>query len=89
MKDETRKQAADRLARLEGQLRGIKRMVNEDAYCIDVLTQLSSISAAIDGLGLVLLNDHVRTCISRAVRSGDAEAKYEELATALERFVRA
>lgn len=89
MRPSTKNAARRRLARIEGQIRGISRMVDEDAYCIDVLTQLNSVAAALNGLGLLLLDDHVRTCVAGAVRSGDEEEKLEELAGAVRRFVRA
>ena len=77
-----------RLRRIEGQVRGLQRMVDEDAYCIDVLTQLQAVSAASDALGLVLLDDHVRGCVAEAVRSGDGGEKFEELSAAVRRFAR-
>jgi len=89
MNEALRKRVRDRLARIEGQVRGVARMVDEDAYCIDVLTQLNSISSAIDGLGLLLLDDHVRTCVIEAVQAGEGEQKVDELTQAVKRFVRA
>lgn len=59
----TKDQLKDRLARIEGQVRGIARMVEEDRYCIDVLTQINAIQAALDRVGLGLLDDHVRHCL--------------------------
>jgi len=85
----TKKQVRDRLARIEGQVRGVARMVDEDTYCIDVLTQLNSISSAIDGLRLLLLDDHVRTCVADAFREGDGGAKLDELMAAVRRVARA
>jgi DNA-binding FrmR family transcriptional regulator len=89
MNEALRKRVRDRLARIEGQVRGVARMVDEDAYCIDVLTQLNSISSAIDGLGLLLLDDHVRTCVIEAAQAGEGEQKLDELTQAVKRFVRA
>lgn len=79
-----------RLARIEGQVRGVKRMVEEDAYCIDVLTQLGAVAKALDGVGLRLLADHTDHCVRGAVERGGAEAdeKIEELMAAVERFAR-
>jgi DNA-binding FrmR family transcriptional regulator len=88
MKDGTKKEALERVRRMEGQVRGIARMVEQDAYCIDVLTQLQAISAACDALGLRLLDDHVRTCVTDAVRGGDGEDKLAELTAAVRRFAR-
>lgn len=89
MTSKLKKQAQDRLSRIAGQVRGVGRMVDEDAYCIEVLTQLNSISAAIDGLRVLLLDDHVRTCVATAVRRGRGKDELDELAAVLKRFVRA
>ncbi|MDQ4091687.1 MAG: metal-sensitive transcriptional regulator [Actinomycetota bacterium] len=59
----TKEQLRDRLARIEGQVRGVSRMVEEDRYCIDVLTQISAIRAALDKVALGLLDDHARHCL--------------------------
>ena len=59
----TKEQLKDRLARIEGQVRGVARMVEEDRYCIDVLTQISAIQAALDRVALGLLDDHARHCL--------------------------
>ncbi|HEX9235973.1 MAG TPA: metal-sensitive transcriptional regulator [Actinomycetota bacterium] len=88
MRDSVKGEAAARLGRLEGQVRGIARMVEQDAYCIDVLTQLQAVSAACESLALVLLDDHVRTCVANAVRSGDGGEKLDELSAAVRRFAR-
>ena len=77
-----------RLSRIEGQVRGVQRMVNEDAYCIDVLTQINAIKAAIDQVGLLLLEDHIKGCVTSAVRQGD-QTKVDELVKAVERFAKA
>jgi DNA-binding FrmR family transcriptional regulator len=76
-----------RLNRIEGQVRGIKRMVDEEAYCIDVLTQINAIKAAIDQVGFLLLEDHIKGCVT-AVRQGD-QSKVTELVKAVERFAKA
>jgi DNA-binding FrmR family transcriptional regulator len=74
---------AKRLKRIEGQVRGLQRMVDEERYCIDVLTQISAVNAALDGVALKLLEDHVRHC----VREGGDE-KVTELVDAVARLVR-
>ena len=82
---------ARRLHRIEGQVRGIERMVDEDRYCIDVLTQISAVSRALDALSLQILDEHVRHCVAGAIASGDegaATAKADELLAAVERFAR-
>lgn len=79
-----------RLKRIEGQARGIHRMIDEEAYCIDILTQISSITSALNNVALSLLDDHVRHCVTRAVQTGGpaAEEKLTEAADAIARLVR-
>ena len=79
-----------RLSRIEGQVRGVKGMVSDDAYCIDVLTQLGAITKALDGVGLRLLEDHTGHCVRGAIERGgsDADEKVEELMSAVQRFSR-
>src|SRR5438445_6410269 len=76
-----------RLARIEGQVRGVERMVEEDRYCIDVLTQIAAIEAALDKVGLGLLDGHVRTCVIGA-EPLKQEARTDELMAAVGRFLR-
>jgi DNA-binding FrmR family transcriptional regulator len=76
-----------RLNRIEGQVRGIARMVSQDTYCIDVLTQISAIKSAIDQVGMLLLEDHIKHCVTDSVRAGES-AKVDELVKAVNRFAR-
>ena len=75
-----------RLRRIEGQVRGLQRMIDEDQYCIDILTQLNSATAALRAVGMGLLDDHVRHCVAESIEHGDGEAKIEELMAAVGRF---
>ncbi len=77
-----------RLRRIEGQVRGVQRMVEEDKYCVDVLTQLSAIIAGARAVGLLVLEDHIRGCVIDA-EPEDREDVLKELTTAIERFTRA
>jgi DNA-binding FrmR family transcriptional regulator len=77
-----------RLRRIEGQVRGLHRMVEEGKYCIDVLTQISSVQAALKAVGLGLIDDHVRHCVRDALEEGDGDDKVEELVSAVARFAR-
>ncbi len=80
-----------RLRRIEGQVRGIARMIDEDTYCIDVLTQLSAATRALQSVGIGLLEEHVNHCVMNAARQGDEEATREKVAEAtkaIERLVR-
>jgi DNA-binding FrmR family transcriptional regulator len=81
-----------RLHRIEGQVRGIERMLEEDRYCIDVLTQLSAVTTALESLAFRILDDHVQHCVAGALASGDeaeADRKSKELLEAVHRFARA
>ena len=80
-----------RLHRIEGQVRGIERMVEEDRYCIDILTQLGAVTTALESLAFKILDDHVQHCVAGALASGDAaeaDAKSRELLDAVHRFAR-
>jgi CsoR family transcriptional regulator, copper-sensing transcriptional repressor len=80
-----------RLHRIEGQVRGIERMVEDDRYCIDVLTQIAAVSTALESLAFRVLDEHVGHCVSGALASGDSEkaaAKSKELLDAVHRFTR-
>src|SRR5207248_8496062 len=80
-----------RLRRIEGQIRGLQRMVDEDTYCIDVLTQISAATKALESVALELLDDHLGHCVREAVASGgpEADAKVAEASAAIARLVRA
>ncbi len=95
---ETRGYVADkealvhRLHRIEGQVRGIERMVEGDRYCIDILTQISAVTTALESVAFRILDDHVNHCVADALASGDPEAagaKSKELLEAVHRFARA
>jgi CsoR family transcriptional regulator, copper-sensing transcriptional repressor len=79
-----------RLARIEGQVRGLRAMVDEEAYCVDVLTQVAATTKALEGVSLKLLTDHTNHCVRDAVERGGEEAdeKVGELLAAVERFAR-
>ena len=80
-----------RLHRVEGQVRGIERMVEDDRYCIDVLTQISAVRTALESLAFKLLDDHVNHCVAGAIASGDDELateRTEELLAAVHRFAK-
>jgi DNA-binding FrmR family transcriptional regulator len=79
-----------RLRRVEGQVRGIQRMVAEDAYCIDVLTQISAATRALESVALTLLGDHLGHCVRNAIAGGgpDADEKVAEATAAVARLVR-
>ena len=81
----------NRLHRIEGQVRGIERMVDQDRYCIDIITQISAITTALDAVAFKILDDHVNHCVAGALASGDEEGaaeKSRELLEAVHRFAR-
>ena len=80
-----------RLRRIEGQVRGIEKMIDADRYCIDVLTQIGAVSTALESLGFQILDEHVKHCVAGALASGDeaeAQAKAAELLEAVHRFAK-
>jgi len=79
-----------RLRRVEGQVRGLQRMIDDDEYCIDVLTQIAAVTKALQGVGLGLLDEHVRHCVRAAAESSRAsgDSKVEEAVQAVERLLR-
>jgi DNA-binding FrmR family transcriptional regulator len=88
---ENKNELLKRLARAEGQVRGIARMVEEDRYCIDILTQLAAADTALESVALAILDDHVKHCVAGALASGDetdAGAKVDELLAAVRRFAK-
>ena len=81
-----RKKLINRLSRIEGQIRGVRGMVEKDAYCTDVLTQASAVRAALDAFMRELLSEHIRTCVTEDLRAGKAETA-EELIETLKRMM--
>jgi DNA-binding FrmR family transcriptional regulator len=84
----TKDQLLKRLRRLEGQVRGVERMVEEDRYCIDVITQISAIQAALDKVALGLLNDHAEHCVVHGTAAATPEENVEEMMAAVARLMR-
>jgi CsoR family transcriptional regulator, copper-sensing transcriptional repressor len=81
----------NRLRRIEGQVRGLQRMIDEDEYCVDVLTQIVSVTKALQGVGLGLLDEHLRHCVREAAESSRSEGdvKVTEAVQAVERLLKA
>ena len=77
-----------RLRRIEGQIRGLTRMVEERRYCIDIIQQLTAARKALDQVSLKIMNGHINTCVSEAIRRRDGEAKIHELMQTINRFVK-
>lgn len=88
MRDEIKTSCLKRLKRIEGQIRGLAGMVEDDRYCIDVLTQISAAKSALQAVAVGLLEDHLAHCVVDAARSGDPTAKVKEASDAIARLVR-
>lgn len=85
--EESVRQVVNRLSRIEGHIRGIKTMVQENRSCPDVLMQVAAVRGALDRVARVILDEHLTDCIARAAKEGNIEAELEELKTALDRFL--
>lgn len=77
----------NRLSRIEGQVRGVKRMVEEDAYCVDILTQVAAVTSALNSFNKVLLANHIKTCVADDIRSGNDEV-VDELVKVLQKLMK-
>ena len=86
--DADREEITSRLSRIEGQIRGLKRMVDEDRYCGDILDQIHSVQQALKSVGRAITRNHLETCVTDAIRSGDetdAQESYDEIMGLLEK----
>ena len=88
MRKDIKASCQKRLSRIEGQVRGLSKMVDEDRYCIDILTQLSAVQAALDALGLQLLEHHLHGCVQHAVKSGQGDHAIAEAIGVIRRFAK-
>jgi DNA-binding FrmR family transcriptional regulator len=81
------KELLERLVRIEGQARGIKKMVQDGRYCVDILQQIASMQAAADSVAILLLEDHVKGCVADGLRSGD-DAQVDEVVAVIKRYLK-
>lgn len=81
------KDLLNRLSRIEGQVRGIKKMVEEERYCVDILTQVSAVQSALNSFNRVLLTNHIKTCVTNDIKAGNEEA-VDELCAALQKLMK-
>ena len=79
MRNETQRKADARLAKIEGQIRAVRKMVTEDRYCIDVVRQVQAARSALSGLESLIIDDHVDTCVQRALQAGKTEERKEKV----------
>ncbi len=86
-KHKSRKEVAERLSKVEGHVHGIRKMVDDDRGCSDLLLQIAAVRSALDKVAKIILEDHMETCLLDAVKSGKAEESMAELREALSRFL--
>lgn len=86
--DEYRNDILNRLKRIEGQVKGVQRMIEEDKYCVDILTQIAAVRAAVNKVGGMILEKHSKTCVQNAVLSEDREKAMEDLIDAVQKFLK-
>ena len=79
MRNETQRKADARLAKIEGQIRAVRKMVSEDRYCIDVVRQVQAARSALSGLESLIIDDHVDTCVQRALQAGKTDERKEKV----------
>lgn len=85
---ERKKQTLDRLNRIEGQVRGLKKMVEEERYCLDILTQISSVQEALRGVGKIIMRNYLENCVTASIRPETPEGIYDELMEVIFKFVK-
>lgn len=77
-----------RLKRIEGQVKGIQKMVEDERYCVDILTQISAIRSAINKVGTIILENHMKGCVSESIKEGNSEEMINELMKTIDKFVK-
>lgn len=77
-----------RLKKIEGQMRGLQKMVEEKRYCIDIINQISAVRSALNQVGLLIMKQHVESCVSESIKAGRSQEKIRELMETVNRFIR-
>ncbi|WP_188207532.1 metal-sensing transcriptional repressor [Alkalibacillus aidingensis] len=83
-----KEQMLNRLKRIEGQVRGLQKMIEDDRYCVDVLVQISAVNAALNKVGYSMMERHARMCVNQAAKQGDGEAYMDELMKVVQQFTK-
>ena len=86
--EQSKKEVLARLKKIEGQIRGLERMVDDKRYCVDILNQIAAVRRALDSASMVLMKRHVETCVSGAIKANKGAPLIDELIDSVERFVR-
>ncbi len=84
----TKEQSLKRLRKIEGQVKGLMRMVDDEKYCIDLITQVNAIRRALEKVGLIVMKRHIESCVSRSVIEKNGTQKIDELISSIDRFIR-
>lgn len=87
-KESVKKDSLARLRKIEGQVKGIQRMIENDRYCIDIINQITAAGKALDQVSLVVMKGHLETCVSDAIQKGQSNEKIEELINSLYKFIK-
>ncbi|MFZ5801076.1 MAG: metal-sensitive transcriptional regulator [Candidatus Omnitrophota bacterium] len=85
---EVKEGALLRLKRIEGQIRGVQNMVEEERYCIDIINQITAVCKALEQVGLLVMKRHLESCVAESIRGGKANGKIKELVNAVEQFIK-
>lgn len=88
MQTETRRKVIARLRRIEGQVRGVQRMIEEEADCGEILNQIAAIKSAVHHAGIIMFENHAQECIARSLQQGDNDQKFEEMVKVMGRFIK-
>lgn len=86
--NDEKSQMINRLKRIEGQVRGLQKMIEDDRYCVDVLVQISAVKAALDKVGYQMMERHAKMCVSHAVQQGDGDAYMDELMKVIRQYAK-
>jgi len=86
--DDNKEKITTRLRRIEGQTRGLQRMVEQNKYCVDIMTQISSVQAALEQVSLLLMEDHMRHCVTEAIQQGNGEEKIKEVLNVIKHYTK-
>ncbi len=86
--DENKEKIQARLRRIEGQTRGLQRMVEQDKYCVDIMTQISSVQAALEQVSLLLMEGHLRHCVTEAIQQGNGDEKISEVLSVIKHYTK-
>lgn len=88
LNEQSKPKALERLKKIEGQVRGLERMVDEKRYCVDILNQVAAVKRALDSFGMLMMKHHVQTCVSSAIKAQKGRPLIDELIETVENFVR-